>query len=268
MNVEVLVSAVDCSDVRQLIKKMNIQTDAIIVNQCNHIGYDEIKFKNKKIKFYSFSERGVGLSRNNALMRATGDIVLFADDDEVLEDNYEEKIISEFEKNNKADMIVFDIFTINKINRGSNFNIKGKKRVHKYNCLRYGAVRFALKLNVVRKNNIYFSLLFGGGCKYGSGEDSLFIYECIEKKLNIYTSSKIICKVDFSNSSWFKGYNEKYYLDKGALFYQLHGKFALLFSIIYLIRHRSETTDLKNNQRIKLFKKGIKQMKSGDSNEK
>ena len=30
------------------------------------------------------NERGVGLSRNNALMRASGDILLFLDDDEAV----------------------------------------------------------------------------------------------------------------------------------------------------------------------------------------
>lgn len=260
MNVEVLVSAVDCSDVRQLIKKMNIQTDAIIVNQCNHIGYEEIKFKNKKIKIYSFSERGVGLSRNNALMRATGDIVLFADDDEVLEDNYEEKIISEFEKNDKADMIVFNITSIGGIR--TPYNIKHKKRVHKYNCLRYGAVRCAVKLKKIRKNNIHFSLLFGGGCKYGSGEDSIFIYDCIKNGFKLFSNPIKICKCDFSSSTWFNGYNEKYYFDKGALFYQLHGKYALLFSFIYLIRHKSEQTTLNFFSRLRIMNNGINNYKN------
>lgn len=91
MKVEVLVATVNCTDIKKLIKKMNIQTDAIIANQCDHIGYEEIKYNNSSIKVYSFPERGVGLNRNNALMRASGDIVLFADDDEALVDKYEKK---------------------------------------------------------------------------------------------------------------------------------------------------------------------------------
>ena len=252
MRLEVLVSAVN-KDVDKLIKDMKIDSDAIIINQCDKNDYKEIKVNNHLVKVYYFNERGVGLSRNNALMRATGDIVLFADDDEILEDNYEEKIISEFEKNSKADMIVFDIVSNKNINRGSASSIKKNKKIHKYNCLKYGAVRFAVKLEKIRKNNINYSLLFGGGCKYGSGEDSIFIYECVKKELRVYTSSVVICEVDFSNSTWFKGYNEKYYFDKGALFYQLHGRYAFLFSIIYLIRHKNETTNLTNNQKINIL---------------
>ena len=185
MKVEVLVSTVNAKP-RELIEKMKIDSDAIIINQCDHIGYEEIKSNDNIIKIYSFAERGVGLSRNNALMRATGDIILFADDDEIFEDNYKEKIIEEFDNNKNADMIVFNIEG-NSVNRKI-AKISKSKRIHKYNCLRYGAVRFAVRLNSVRKRNILFSLLFGGGAKYGSGEDSVFIYDCLSKGMKIFSS--------------------------------------------------------------------------------
>lgn len=260
MRLEVLVSTVN-KNVKKLVKNMKIDSDAIIINQCDKNDYEEIINNNHLIKVYYFKERGVGLSRNSALMRATADIVLFADDDEVLEDNYERKIIQEFKKNKKADMIIFDINSIGS-NRGI-IKIDGRKRVRKYNCLKYGAVRVAVKLEKIRTKNINYSLLFGGGCRYGSGEDSIFIYECIRKKMKAYTSPIVICNVDFTNSSWFNGYNEKYYFDKGALFYQLHGRSALIFSYIYLLRHRNESNNLTYMQKIKLFKSGINEAKYG-----
>lgn len=261
MTLEVLVSTVN-SNPKELIKKMNINSDAIIINQCDKNGYEEITLGDNLIRVYNFNERGIGLSRNNALMRAKADIVLFADDDEVLEEGYKEIIINEFEKNKKADMFVFNI----KSNNGTRtaYDIKKCQKLHKFNSLKYGAVRFAVKLRKIRNNNVNFSLLFGGGAKYGSGEDSIFIYDCLKNKFNIYTSSKVICTVDFSESSWFSGYNEKYYIDKGALFYSLHKSFALLFSIIYLLRHRTETTDITLSKRIEYFKKGIHDMKGSN----
>lgn len=260
MNVEVLVATVN-ADVLELIKKMNIQTNAIIVNQCDEYSYEEIKYNGKLIKVYNFKERGVGLSRNNSLMRATADIVLFADDDEVLVDNYEKIIIGEFEKNKTVDMFVFNIDADSKERKI--YKIKKNKRIHKYNSLRYGAVRFAVKLKSVRRENILFSLLFGGGCKYGSGEDSIFIYDCLKNKLKVYSSPEVIAEVDMSSSTWFKGYNEKFFYDKGALFYCLHGNIAILFMVIFLIRH-------KNYGELSFFKclfqmiKGYKSIRKGD----
>ena len=94
MTVEVLVATVNCGNPKELAKKMNIQTNAIIINQCQKFGYEEFKInKDQTVKCYSFDERGVGLSRNSALMRASGDIVLFADDDEKFVDGYEKIVL-------------------------------------------------------------------------------------------------------------------------------------------------------------------------------
>lgn len=251
MKVEVLVSTVNSNPI-ELIQKMKIDSDAIIINQCDHVEYEEIKHNNNIIKIYSFDERGIGLSRNNALMRATGDIILFADDDEVLVNNYKEKIINEFKKNKKSDMIVFNIKG-NSNNRKIAKILKSKK-VHKYNCLRYGAVRFAVKLNSLRKKNISFSLLFGGGAKYGSGEDSIFIYDCLSKGIKIFSSTEVIASVNFENSTWFNGYNEKYYFDKGALFANLNCNLRLVYLLIVILKnHRND----KKNKLIWKLKKSI-----------
>ena len=236
MTLQVLISTVN-ANVKSLIKKMNINSEAIIINQCDKNDYEEINYKGHLIKVFSFKERGIGLSRNNALMRATADIVLFADDDEVFVDNYEKIILDEFKKNKKADMLVFNINAVSKERKI--YKIKKPARIHKYNSLRYGAVRFAVKLSSLRKKNILFSLLFGGGCRYGSGEDSIFIYDCLKKKMRVYSSPLVIADVDMSTSSWFDGYNKKFFHDKGALFYALHNNFAPIFMIIFLIRHKN-----------------------------
>lgn len=259
MRLEVLVSTVN-AEPHKLIKKMNIQTDAIIINQCDCFGYEEIKNGNNIVKVYSFNERGVGLSRNTALMRATGDIVLFADDDEVFADDYERIIINEFKKNEKADFIVFDIDTFGNKKRKYK-KITKKKKIYWYNCLKYGAVRFAVKLDCIRKNNISFSLLFGGGAKYGSGEDSIFIYDCIKSKIKIYQNSSKIATVNMTNSSWFDGYNEKYYYDKGALFSALDSKFNLIYLLIVIFKNHKNDNKNKLLWKLKKSIEGFKKFK-------
>src|SRR5690625_6873364 len=61
------------------------QTDAIVVNQSNKNEITEFSYRNKKVKYISFNERGVGLSRNNALMRASGDICLMRSEEHTSE---------------------------------------------------------------------------------------------------------------------------------------------------------------------------------------
>lgn len=238
MNIQVLASTMNQNDF-SLLDKMNIQSDAIIVNQSDYSKVEEFKYKNHNIKFMSFSERGVGLSRNNALMRANADICLMADDDMVYRDSYTKVILEEFKKNPKADIILFNV-PIHKANGDTVIKVKNNKRVRFLNCLKYGTVNIAFKRTSILKNNISFSLLFGGGAKYGSGEDSLFITNALKQKLKIYTSTKIIAEINETASTWFEGYNEKYFFDRGALFAAMTGRFSSYVMILqFLIRKRT-----------------------------
>lgn len=80
MKIQVLVATINQRD-HTLLEKMNINSNAIIGNQCDWNSIEKFKYKNQDITYLNFNERGVGLNRNNTLMRADGDICLFADDD-------------------------------------------------------------------------------------------------------------------------------------------------------------------------------------------
>ena len=92
---------------------MNLNSDTIIINQCDKNSYDDVVICENNVKMYSFAERGVGLSRNSALMRATADIIEFADDDMIFVDGYQEKVVKEFEKHPEADAILFSVQSLN-----------------------------------------------------------------------------------------------------------------------------------------------------------
>ncbi len=253
MSLELLVSAMNIKNVSKFISSMNIKSKAIIINQTDYNAYE--KFDN--IDVYSFSERGVGLSRNNALMRASSDIVVLADDDVHYVDDYEEKIIKAFEEKPDADMIIFNICSNNP--KISLINIKKSRRLNMFNHLKYGGARVAFRLKSQRNNNIFFSLLFGGGCKYGSGEDTIFIHDFIKSGLKVYTSEVLIGSVDQKESTWFTGYNEKFFYDKGALYYYLFGKLSLIFMIRYAYIMRKKTHNLSFFEVLNIMKKGGKE---------
>lgn len=262
MNLQVLVSSMNQNDYG-LIKKMNIQSDAIIINQCDKTKFDEFEYNGNNIKFLSFNERGIGRSRNNALMRASADICLFADEDVTYVNNYQEIIINAFKENPKADVILFNVPSTNE--KRPTYKIKSKSKVRWYNCLKYGAVRMAIKTDKLKISNIYFSLLFGGGAKYGSGEDSLFIKDCIKNKLNIYTNPNIIGYVSQNESSWFEGYNKKFFKDKGALFYSISKTFSKFLCIQFLIRNKNILNeDINFIYAYKLMLSGIYELKFGN----
>ena len=101
MKLQLLVSAVK-EEVTTLAERMNVRTDAWIVNQCDRFGYQEYEYREHIIRCLSMAERGVGLSRNTALMRADGDILLFSDEDLIYQDDYEQKVLQAFEQHPQA----------------------------------------------------------------------------------------------------------------------------------------------------------------------
>ena len=264
MELQVLVSTMHQKDYK-LLDEMNIQSDTIIINQTDVNSYEEFFYHGNKIRFFSFTERGIGLSRNNALMRATAEISLFADDDVVYKDNYKQLICDVFNRLQDADIIIFNVPSMN--SKRSYSSTTKTTRVRWFNCLKYGAVRMAVKTESVKKANVFFSLLFGGGAKYSAGEDSLFIFDCIKKGLKVYSVPIEIGKVKQEKSTWFEGYTDKYFIDKGVFFATLSKKWAYLLCIQFVLRHRQLFKESKNSKEaLKLMFSGIKQVKYSNLN--
>lgn len=259
MKLQVLISTMN-QDARKLINRMNVKSDAIVINQSNFAGYEEFEQKGRNILFISMPEKGVGLSRNMALSRAEADICLTADDDVVYSDSYEDLVLEAFRKYPKADMLIFNLISTNP-QRPTAAPIRAT-RVRWYNSLRYGAFQFAFRLESVRSANIHYSLLFGGGARHSSGEDSIFISDCLRKGLRVYALPVEIGVVKQENSTWFKGYSDKFFKDKGALFATITTRFAYLLAIQFVVRkRRTFTTDLTLWQITKLLMAGIREVK-------
>lgn len=237
MTLQVLVATMNQMD-HTLLEKMNIQTDAIVGNQCSENFIENFEWNGHRITYLNFAEKGVGLNRNNALMRAEADICLFADDDMVYEDGYAEKVIYAFEQNPKADVLIFNLRESNKITN-SRYVIKEKMRVHRLNYLRYGTARVAIRLKSIKENAIYFNQLFGGGTTYCHGEDNLFLTACLNSKLKIIAIPETIaCLTEERESTWNNGYDKKYLKDQGILYRTISRRWWKLLCLQDAIRRR------------------------------
>ena len=256
MTLQVLVAAVK-QNAKDLAATINLRTDAIIINQDDYFSYEEFDNRAATVRAYTFAERGVGLSRNNALFRAEADIVLFSDEDIILEDDYHDIISNEFSLNPQADLIIFNI---NREKHLVTYHNKNSKRVRWYNYGRYGACGIAARTKKLHEANISFSLLFGGGAKYSNGEDSLFLRDCLRNDLKIYASPLNVGSEVYRESTWFDGYTEKFFYDRGVLYRYLYGFMAKPFALRFLFRKRHEMCkEIKLKQAFKLMKSGINQ---------
>ncbi|MBQ6935812.1 MAG: glycosyltransferase family 2 protein [Clostridia bacterium] len=262
MKIEVLVSTMHQKN-SDLINKMNLKTDAIIINQTDNADFKELSINDKKVRMFSFNERGVGLSRNSALMRSDADICVLADDDMVFCDNYEETVRNAFEDNPRADLIIFNLIEDGKSLNRQNTNIT---KINILNYMNYGAARIAFKRKAISYNGITFNLNFGGGTNHQCGEDTLFLRNCLKKGLNIIALPQAIAELkDERDSTWFKGYNEKYFFDKGAVLALAHPVLAKLFSLYLTLRHNEYTKNGMSKKEVyKEICKGIKFVKKKD----
>ena len=182
MKLQVLVSAVN-QEGAALAERMHLESDAVVINQTDHFGYEEYTHHGKRIQCYSFQEKGVGLSRNNALLRAEGDIVLFSDEDIVYDAGYEQRILDAFAAHPEADFLLFNVRVGE--SRATYYTNK-YHRVHIWNAGRYPTYSFAVRREKLHAAHVTFSLLFGGGAKYSNGEDSLFLKDCLRYGLSVY----------------------------------------------------------------------------------
>lgn len=234
--IEVLVATMNQNNFK-LIKEMNLSTDAIIINQCEKNEYDEKIINNNKIRMYSYNERGLAKSRNRALDKTDADICVIADDDVIYVDNYEKIILNAFKQQESADLIIFNIKILNPNRQGS--IITKNKKINFFNYMKYGSCRIAFRKSRIDEYNIRFDELFGAGATYTSGEDTIFMNDCLKNGLRIYTCPDTIAYVKQDSSTWFNGYNEKYFFDKGAIFARINKKISTLYNIQFSLRKYS-----------------------------
>ena len=283
---EVLISALEAVP-EELAAKMNLECDAVMVNQTDgvsdrlfwvadktiedthnelshivvhstqHDTQHETQQSRHLVHCIEMKERGVGLNRNTCIDNIDPDkkIVLFADDDIRYGKGYAKKIVDEFAAHPEADMILFNV---NVCEERATYHNEAWKRVRSYNSGRYPAYSIAVKTDKLLKSGVRFSLLFGGGARFSCGEDSLFFKDCLKMGIRIYASPILIAGEEVRTSTWFCGYNEKYFTDKGVLYYYMYGRMAGIAARYYLMRHKDTWCKvIGTDKAMKLLKEGI-----------
>lgn len=256
-NLEVLISSLE-KDPEDLISRMNLECDAVLVNQGNsEEKYEFETADGHKVKVTGSRERGVGRSRNMALDGADSEIVLFSDDDIVYSKGYADRVLKAFDSEPGADIIMFNV---NVREDRRTYFINRRRNIRKWNVGRYPAYAAAARLDSIRKAGVRFSLLFGGGAEYSCGEDSLFFMDCLKAGLRIKAVPDVIGQEEARESTWFHGYNDKFFIDRGVLFCFLYGRLAPVWAVRFVLaKKKLYSGSVSPHDAYALIKKGIKQ---------
>lgn len=255
---EILCVTMHQNDFSKL-KEMNVHSDIVYANQCDHTSYEEIEFEGHTAKMISTATRGVGKNRNLALTYASADICLFADDDVTYNDGCEETICSFYESHPDADVVIFNFLVSRNGSEPRNIIRKTKKLSSKK--LSYGTYAISVKRSVIEWHNIKFHHQFGGGTPHSCGEDSKFLNDCFNNHLTVYTCNQTIGSVNHKESTWFSGFTDKHFIDKGILFYSLMHALATPAAFYHCFKHKAEYKNVGWKKALKLMKQGIKAAK-------
>jgi len=218
------------------IREMNIHSDVVFANQADRTEKQQIEFEGHTARMITTDTRGVGINRNTALMYAQGEICLFADDDVTYDDDMEQRVLAEFDSHPDADVMIFHLDTDSDRKQ---IKYERTRRHGRFERMPWGGCRIAFRLNSVRRANLWFTTLFGGGCIFPSGEDSMWLADAKKKGLVFYVSKETIGKVSFEESTWFTGFDEKFFFGNGAWCAAMHPKTFSIWNLYYLWRFRN-----------------------------
>lgn len=257
---QVLVSTMHQTDY-SLLDTMNIQSDVVVINQ--HISDSRIDFNHgdNKVTWINSQERGLSRSRNLALKNASGRICLLADDDLEYVPNYQDIVLEQFSLNPDYDIITFQVEGIER--KFKNYYQK-ERRLGFLTSMKVSSVEIAFRLDRVREASIQFNEMFGSGARYMAGEDNIFLYDCLRRGLRIKYVPIKIAYLHIGTSTWFEGYNKRYFISKGAIFTAMSPKYSIPLILQFAIRkyalYRDEMTMA---QAIKFMLKGRRQFLIG-----
>lgn len=261
MGIEVLVTTMHQTNIRKY-KEMNLQTDAVLANQSDCFGYHEEIIGSATVKMISTVTRGLSRNRNIAMAMSTGDFILFTDDDVRFYNGYAELIEKEFQAHPQAEAIRFDMNTI-AISELKDVEMKKIEKefrpATRRELAQYGVCGLVIRRNVLQKYNMKFNELFGTGTDNYCGEDTIFLQEMLNKGIKFYLSPVCIADIDKSESTWFEGYDEKFFTVAGKVFKKIYPGLAYLLAVRSAYKfHRRQCSDLSFLEILKCYIRGIR----------
>lgn len=224
-----------------IIQRSNVQTDVVVVNQCDHDLVEEFDFVNKKgrtchAKFICTTERGLSRSRNMAIRNAWGDICLICDDDELFPDDNKDIILKAYEEDPLADVIAF---ALDRKDHPKVFS-KQKSNLDFKRIGQTSSLQITFKRQSVLSKGISFDVKMGSGTGNGGGEENMFLHTCRRAGLKMFYHPGVIAIIqETGKSKWFKGFTDQYFRNLGWVTRRIHGAFVgTAYLIMWILTHR------------------------------
>lgn len=234
IDLEIAISTMNRTDL-SFLEKMFPENDLsefniLIINQT--VPDKILMAEQAHIRVINSFERGLSKSRNLALEKAKGEILLIADDDIQYLPGFSKTVKTAFQRNKTAALLSFQFLAIGDTLQ-KNYIHTERKITHLQGEPDLSSWEIALQPVLLRKHQVWFNTDFGLGAAFPSGEETLLLNEVLKKKLPAYHIPEIIGRhEEFSTGTAMN--NENHIRGNAALKYLKYGKKAKLSLLYYL----------------------------------
>ena len=226
------MSCMFLDNIEVFLSSKNLESDILIINQCDKVASSEFYFFNNQGEKYlariiSTKDRGLSKSRNLAIANAKGEILLISDQDVVFQKGYSRNIVKTYEKRPEADIILFSVSPNNRPNNQNDLT-----KIGFISAMRAKSIETTLKREKIWKSGLKFDETMGAGSGNGSGEENKFLFDCLKNNFKIFRSPIFIAEERPTGSTWFTGYTKDYFVNRGYSSRKILGYFLGTFYVI------------------------------------
>lgn len=240
-----------------LVHQSNITGNCVVINQCDRDDYAETSAENGLVRMFSCRQRGLTRSRNLAISKAQADVCLICDDDERFVPNYERIILDAYRQLPHADVIIFKM-----ANRQPSFPDQ-IMQLRFPQTMKVSSWQISFRRENLLKADVRFDELLGAGTGNGAEEELKFLLDCQRAGLQIWYVPEVIASVAQEASTWFGGFNETFFENRGATTrYILGAGLASLYAVYYIVRKKNLYCEtISPRQALKATFRGIRENK-------
>lgn len=263
---EILLSCMFLSDSKEMIKRSHITSDTVIINQCDEENYKEENICNALLRTFSVTDRGLTKSRNLAISKSQADICIICDDDEIFNDGYEKAVSSAYDALPDADIIIFDM-----VDRPLKWG-NSIKRLGYIDLMSVSSWQITFRREKLLASGVLFDENMGAGSGNGAEEEFRFLTQCRKAKLRIYHYPFRLASVAQTQSTWFKGFDEEFFVNRGNTTRYIMGlPLSVLYAAYYAFAKRKQLSGMSMLRAFSYTVKGIKEnrltkLKKGKNN--
>lgn len=259
--IQVLITTMHETDLSKF-QVMNIRSNAIIANQADRFDYMRQQIDGYDVQMVTTATRGLSRNRNIGMscIDKDADFILFADDDLTFRDDYAQTICDVFQAHPEADAIKFNIdVSANSTRKLGMKPIQKYKKAGRRDVTAAAVFGMVIRTKVLLKYNLHFNEYFGAGTENYCGEDTIFLQDMLKNGVRLYMSPEVLATIDQSESTWFSGYDEKYFEVKGMVLAAIYPKLSPLLAVRSAWRFaRKKKSDMSFSRILACYNRGIR----------